>query len=180
MDAVETRLRHLISLLRTSDEDEIAYDALVFIRDNLDLDPLAARGQMKHTFGMWSLPTPETVDTLISELDREDPIDSADRVSAIILSIAPNASRSDIAEASRQIREVLAATTLRDFAEQIAPGEELGLSEGEGSVQLAVAAVATHVIEDVIGDCGDNSTSVLASNIGTTLGARLARIFRRE
>lgn len=47
--------------------------------------------------------------------------------------------------------------------------ESLGMSRGEGSLDMALSIRTQEVIEDVYADCGDCDPAVLASNIGSRL-----------
>lgn len=54
----------------------------------------------------------------------------------------------------------------RALANALVPGEDLGLSRGEGALHLAFASIAQQAIEDVYADCGDSDAGVLATNVG--------------
>lgn len=54
----------------------------------------------------------------------------------------------------------------RDLANALVPGDDLGLSRGEGALHLAFARLAQSAIEDVYADCGDSDARVLATNVG--------------
>lgn len=54
----------------------------------------------------------------------------------------------------------------RALANALVPGEDLGLSRGEGALHLAFAQLAQEAIEDVYADCGGSDAAVLATNVG--------------
>ena len=68
----------------------------------------------------------------------------------------------------------------RALANALVPGDDLGLSRGEGALHLAFASLAQDAIEDVYADCGDTDSGVLATNVGQRIAGEVYAVLFGE